>query len=352
MVVDKESYFAQEIPWLNKTIEEVDTDEYRTTISIPNVFADGFNLSRGFVLSKYFPEITFERTGGCLHRLEVSSTSVFRAVNLATLALMYLAATNKQPWYIDKNIAQKYIRIAKNLAPVPYFVLYLFARRCLPSQELFDSLKDELASATDLDVKMLWGNTQFQRISAVRQILIDSDTGLIPESKVVEIGCGEMDYPKAMLRHMNPGGHWISYDVEDYSKLAEIIGKRNDGKTLEFRQELETTIQEPAGGVMIAVEVIEHMPYDDAVTMLANHIIIHEPDRVIITTPNIEFNQYYAIERFRHDDHDFELTTDEFPVFISETETLLNERYSAEFFGIGDCVDGNYMSLGCLMRKK
>lgn len=351
LMMDRDTYLSWQIPWLgNLTQEEIDTSEYRTTISIPNVYADGFNLSRGFVLAKYFPEITFERKFGCLHALEVNSDSVFRAVNLATLAMMYLAATNDQPWFINKDIAQKYIRIAKNLSPIPYFVLYLFARRCLPSKELFESMKGELESATDLSVDLQWGNTQAQRINAVRSILIDSDTGQIPEENVYEIGCGEMDYPKTLMRYLPEGGTWTAFDVDDYSKIAAAINRRNEGRELFFYNDLDGPEVLTSNGVMLAVEVIEHMPYHAAQDLLKEYIEWCLPGRVIVTTPNANFNQYYAIDNdgFRHDDHHFELTPMEFKRFISELNLT---NYNAEFFGIGDRVEGDHTSLGCILTR-
>lgn len=353
LMLDKDTYLSQEVPWLNNlTHEEIDTSSYRTTIRIPNVYADGFNLSRGFVLAKYFPEITFERKFGCLHTLEVNSDGVFRAINLASLAMMYLAATNEQPWFINKDIAQKYIRIAKNLSPVPYFVLYLFARRCLPTKELFEELRSDLESATDLSVDLQWGNTQAQRINAVRQILIDADTGEIPENDVVEIGCGEMDYPKIFMRNLRENGRWTSFDLDDYSKIAAAIAKRNPKRNLTFIQgspaDTSTNIID---GVMLAVEVIEHMPYEEAVNLMVESINGFKPLRVIITTPNASFNQHYAIEGFRHDDHHFELTLDGFKRFVAELNLALTNEYNAEFFGIGDRVEDDYTSLGCILTR-
>lgn len=355
LLVEKEDYLNQEIPWLNKTVSEVDSENFTTTIRIPNVYADGFNLSRGFVLAKYFPEISFERKIGCLHELEITARGVFKAVNLAALTLMYLAATNDQPWYINKDIAQKYIRIAKNLSPVPYFVLYLFARRCLPTKALFEELKDELVSATDLDVSLEWGNTQIQRIEAVRDILVDSESGMIPEKNVVEIGCGEMNYPSNFLKNLQPDGVWFAHDLEDYSSIAERLNRKHSERRVEFRMGGNIEKGDPwQNNILLAIEVIEHMPYEEAALLLKRYIERHLPERVVITTPNFNFNQYYAIEKFRHDDHHFELTPKEFEVFVKDLIKSFASAYftyKPKFFGIGDRVEDDHMSLGCLLTR-
>lgn len=351
LMSEKEDYLTQEIPWLNSTIKEVEGDSFETIISVPNVYADGHNLSRGFVLNKYFSGVSLERREGNLHTLTVRADSVFSAVNLAALAMMYLAASNKQPWFINNDIAKKYIRVMKNLKPVPYFVLYLFARRCLPTQEMFRTFVSELEDCSDQQINLEFGNTQSQRIHAVREILVGENG--IPDRVILEIGCGEMDYPRAFLRHMPEGATWVSSDVTDYSNLANRLNERYKNHNLVFTNDL--TKNWPAGeGTMLAVEVIEHMPYNDALDLMINNIDHHAPDRVVITTPNITFNQNYEIYGFRHDDHHFELTSEEFELFILRvTETIRddNHNYEPKYFGIGDQVDGEFMSLGCILTK-
>ena len=52
-----------------------------------------------------------------------------------------------------------------------------------------------------------------------------------------------------------------------------------------------------------------------------------------ITTPNIDFNQFYLIEGLRREDHLRELTLIEFQDILSELP------FSFEYSGIGDTVN-------------
>lgn len=85
-------------PWLcDSILKELNASEYNTDIRTPSAYADGFYINHGLVLSKYFSCLKFERKIDCLYSLEVSADSIFHAIDLASLAMIYLAATNKQP---------------------------------------------------------------------------------------------------------------------------------------------------------------------------------------------------------------------------------------------------------------
>jgi hypothetical protein len=349
LLASKEDYFAGNIPWLKSGVKDIDCEGHAHTLTIENIYADGFSHNRGFVLSKYFPEIELEKKSGALFRMTISTNeSLFRLINLAALACLYMAATNRQHWYINEDISRKYIRIIKNLSPVPYFVLYLFARSCLPSRELFNTLKPVLEDAYEGDVTMAWGNTQNMRIEAVGNRLIIDD--VIPEN-IVEIGCGEMDYPRRMLGKVAEGQQWYSHDVDDYSHLVPSVRRRRGKDNLHFIKSLDEGPAADEDNALIMVEVIEHMPYAVALKNTRDVIARFNPNRAIITTPNKAFNKHFGLvaREFRHDDHHFEFTPKEFAKFMGLVTK--DNSYRIEMFGIGDCVDGEYLSLGAMLTK-
>jgi hypothetical protein len=254
----------------------------------------------------------------------------------------------------------------KNLAPVPYFVLYLFARKCIPTKQIFDNLKPELFSAYSGDIELEWGSTQDMRLDAIKGRLFRTSAAPVDMtseddeilqianptlySNVIEIGCGEMDYPRRFLKHMHNNFTWCSHDLTDYSALAKTIQERSE-KSFIFTQNFEEIpLLEDASIIM--VEMIEHMEVDQARALVSRAIEKFGPKKVIITTPNYSFNQYFGFEdgrNFRHDDHKFEFTTEEFKSFING---IIDENfYHIEFFGIGDRINGEYLSLGVELRR-
>ncbi|WKA56676.1 3' terminal RNA ribose 2'-O-methyltransferase Hen1 [Planococcus shixiaomingii] len=103
---------------------------------------------------------------------------------------------------------------------------------------------------------------------------------------------------------------------------------------------------------MVLCEVIEHI--DEPRLPKALDTILHnyQPASLIISTPNREYNEVYAMEdHFRHADHRFEWTRTEF-------ENWCNERnhqnlYELEFHGIGEeqSLYGHPTQL-CMFKRK
>jgi len=356
MISERQTWEAKEVSWRdNQTRGELDACGYQTTITVDHVYIDGINMDRGFVLEKYFPEIKTEMIGSHSARLTVSGDcGIFRLVNIASLALLYLAATNKQPWYINEDMAGKYLRVMENIGDVPYFVMYLFARVAFRTEKIFNKFIPRMEAlfkrSTGLDLKMTYGNTQMQRVSHITGMMIQDEK---IRTNVVEIGCGEGEYPRKLCRYLDNDLEWWAVDVDDYSYLNHKVPNymKNDAEFM-FVQD-QSLIPVLDNTTVLVVEVMEHMPIGDATDLLVSALAKYEPDRMIITTPNRTFNKWYQFDmldrKFRHDDHDFEMTTEEFQDYI--TAMIAGVNYTANFFGIGDSIDGEYMSIGVELIK-
>jgi hypothetical protein len=343
-LVEKDSWFDTEIPWLQSKVVDIDTAGFTHVLEIENIYSDSFSQARGFVLSKYFPEAKLTWKSGSLYSLRIETNeSLHRLINLATLTCMYMGATNRQRWYLNRDLVRKYIRVMKNLSPVPYFVLYLFAKRCIRSQIDFDELKEELSSAFDGEVNLTWGNTQEMRLRAVSNLL---QTDGVVLGDIIEVGCGEMDYPKRFINSMEEGATWYSNDKENYAHLVPIISKRKNRNNLKFIEDL-WSLGPNTNSTVLMIEMIEHMPVKDAMDLFERILDDIRPARVIITTPNITFNRHFGFEEgreFRHDDHHFEFNQKRFDSFIYHATS--KRSYEATMFGIGDKVDGDCITLG------
>lgn len=82
------------------------------------------------------------------------------------------------------------------------------------------------------------------------------------------------------------------------------------------------------------------MTKDEASNLILK--ILNMPhQKVIITTPNKEFNQNYKIfeDDVRNEDHKFEMVRDEFVNFIVEIVNKVTNK-NVSFFEIGDTVNG------------
>ena len=73
--------------------------------------------------------------------------------------------------------------------------------------------------------------------------------------------------------------------------------------------------------------------------------------KIIITTPNYEFNVNYLLENeYRRHDHKWELNRTQFKDYIGEISELTN--YNLTFIDIGDIVDNVPCSQGLLITNK
>ena len=85
------------------------------------------------------------------------------------------------------------------------------------------------------------------------------------------------------------------------------------------------------------IELIEHINPEDHPGIIAaifNHI---KPKTAIITTPNGDFNSHWPTMphgKYRHEDHRFEWSREEFSNFVNHILSLYPE-YTVEYDGIG-----------------
>lgn len=350
LLQDRSSYENIELSWLNSIMKDVDIpEEYSTRVIIRGIYIESYILKYGFILQKYMKNDLIEIVSKHknIYDIIIESDTVFDAVNLAVFTAMYIAAKSKEPWYINKDIAMKYIRIMGNLNDVPYFVIHSFAKSVLQSQELFNYAAPELEKLHP-DLKLSYGGTQLQRINAVKQYIISDKK--IQQPNVLELGCGEMDYAYSMFKNLTPGGNWYASDKVDYSHLLSSIRKRNSNAKIHFTSDLLNVDKTP-DSILLAIEVIEHMPLEASLDLLRDIINHHMPQKIIITTPCASFNKNFGLTGFRHDDHYFELTEDQFDKYITRLSGNINPKYSTRYYGIGDRVNGEYMSQSVVMEK-
>lgn len=337
-LTEKTKYMSGEVSWLNKTNQEI--DNFPARIEIENVSISG---KAHLALSKYYPNISFKHSVGTLHSYSVECNSVFEAINLTALVMMYLAASNPEPFRLTDELIAKYLKIANNIAPVPYFVMYLFIRKCFYGENLFNKFKNKIEQVIGGNCSLQYGNTQIMRLNFVTDVLLYRQDK-IPESNVLEIGCGEMDYPKKLLKYTD---NWFAVDKQDYTFLAEKIQERSKSGKLFFSDRIPSFDTDDIAVLMI--EVIEHMSKEEAKKLL-QEVIKLNPKRIILSTPNRNFNKIYAIQGFRHEDHQFEFSFDEFDNFLNNAIGD-NSKYLITHKEIGDVVDNECISLGAILTR-
>jgi len=100
---------------------------------------------------------------------------------------------------------------------------------------------------------------------------------------------------------------------------------------------------------VILTEVIEHMSLYEAGLFIQQIVKAINFERLVITTPNADFNRYYELAGFRHDDHRWELGQKDFREWF--LEVIGQTDLQVEFISIGDKVNQIQTTQGVILKK-
>ncbi len=327
LLIEKNIYFEKDISWLSKSYQEVDNQGI--VIDIPNIYLDSnWYNEHGFMLSKYLPQVKMKHEVGNNYSLRIEAKTVFEGMNILALVACFIEITNSftttwlhEDWYV------KYVRILTNVENVPYFIFYLFIKRCIRSPKSFELLKPNLEAYFDGAVQFVFTDTH-----QTRKAMIFKALGM--DFPIMDVGCGELQY----FKMFNGKGFKLPYYAIDREEdVAFIVAKVQErgAENLEFFTDLEDC--KPAEKVNIIIsEVIEHNTLEDTEALLAK-VKTYNFNKIVITTPNREFNQHYAMNsEFRRDDHIYEMDSEEFKTLIISVFGTKNVEISQ----IGDRVNG------------
>lgn len=258
--------------------------------------------------------------------------STINALMNGAISYLILHAITDERNYIpaDTQAVKKYVR-ALNMSGAPYDMRHNLSIRLIRSPNVFNDVRESLNDGGKYDIK--FGNSQDHRYNAISPFL----TG---HGFLHDIGCGELYYAKRLAK-LYDMVH--AYDIDEIQESNEwFINKRNlqDRITLhrgEIQEFINTT--DPSRTDILLTEVIEHMPLNDA-DVLVKSILNSDFRKFIITAPNKEFNKFYGMaeDEFRHDDHHYEPTFDEFFNWCSVLCHVTGLKYDLHVFGIGDGV--------------
>ena len=268
------------------------------------------------------------------YRIKISTTrSLRRLLSFASLFSLVNAIQNRECDQYDDGLLIKYAKLIQYLDS-PYFVRYIFKANLIRRESTFGKLRQYLETDS---IKLVPGNNFLQRMRFVEQNI----NGQV----IIDIGCGEGKY----LRNAKKVEHYYAVEREETRREQAMRKIEKDGlENVTVLDSLDALPDIPAKKTIFLTEVIEHNTYNDAITLLKRCLLPNSC--VIVTTPNRDFNIHYSDldepnddvadtePHFRHEDHHFELSGDEFQTFV--TEATQGVDCKIRFASIGDKVDG------------
>lgn len=169
--------------------------------------------------------------------------------------------------------------------------------------------------------------------------------------KVVDYGCSEGKFIKH-LKNLPFVSEIACVDVDEYSLENASRLSRPRAWDFVFKRHTELLIGVYRGSVaekdirikgfdaVTCIELIEHLMPECLEQLPANIFGFIQPKVVIFTTPNSEFNVLFPQlgKKFRHWDHKFEWTREEFKVWCKSLITTY-PNYTYELTGVGEAPE-------------
>ncbi|KAG4078848.1 hypothetical protein HA402_007398 [Bradysia odoriphaga] len=175
--------------------------------------------------------------------------------------------------------------------------------------------------------------------------------------KIVEFGCAEMRL-LVFLKTLPKVEHILQVDIDENLLVRNSFKARP--LICDYLRQRETQLQVDVycgsidtqndcllnTDVVIGIEIIEHLFPETIENVPYNIFGFMKPKIAMFTTPNSECNVLFNMtEKFRHDDHKFEWTREQFEDWAYNICTRFPD-YKVAFYGIGPGPDGTE-HLGC-----
>ncbi|MFB9274182.1 methyltransferase domain-containing protein [Cohnella cellulosilytica] len=295
---------------------------------------------------KHMKEYTFalEHQAHKSYSLTVTTQkSLYHLLHVVSVLCLFLSMFGDEHIDISDAILDKYIR-SLNVIDAPFYIRSLFARNFLSTRERYKKYKADIEQTSRYEIALEYGGTAMQRRHFI--------SGVLPFNKpIVDVGCGEGFYAIPFAGKIESTYYAVDVNEELLGVVARKAAARQIDNIATFRSLdhfLEFYNEEKVD--VILTEVIEHMDTDAAAALIRQICSQVDFDRLIVTTPNADFNRYYELDGFRHEDHKWEMGQEAFQQWFADMVRGISVTY--EFVTIGDCVDGIHTTQGVIVRGK
>lgn len=294
---------------------------------------------------KHLPDYTFElkQLAHKSYSLTVTTKkTLYELLHTVSVLCLFFSMFGKEYLDISENLLDKYVNSIQ-VIDAPFYIRSLFARNFLTSRRLFGKYKAELEKTGRYDIQFDYGSTAHQRRNFIESVLSFN-------KPILDIGCGEGFYAIRFAGKLED----FYYAVDTNEEVLATVSRRAEAK------EIDNIIPFPSishflenyGGERVDViltEVIEHMSLYEAGLFIQQIVKAINFERLVITTPNADFNRYYELAGFRHDDHRWEMGQKEFREWF--LEVIGQTDLQVDFISIGDKVNQIQTTQGVILKK-
>lgn len=297
-------------------------------------------------VNRFFPDfkISIDKKAEVTYKINIETIkSLYHLLNFSVMYFSIIAMLGEYDIDLNEGLIDKLIRCL-NVCDAEYYIRYIVSSRVLTSKKLYEKYKGSLERD---GMKLLFGNTAVHRREFIK--------GLVSFDKsIIDIGCGGQG--SYCIPFSQKIAEMKYYAIDTDENELDILRKKVSSKELSnvvilnSHKLLLNEISNECKYDVIITEVVEHIERNESQEMIRWVINNINFDKIIVTTPNRSFNKYYMLDdnTFRHDDHKWEYTEDEFKVYISEINL---EQFKITYLDIGDTVNEISCSQGVLIQK-
>ncbi|MFF2480072.1 class I SAM-dependent methyltransferase [Paenibacillus sp. NPDC058071] len=327
-----------------KAQDERDIDGYEHTFFINMIHIELVRYIAFF--EKHLKDFSFEITHQAhkSYSLTVKTNkSLYQLLHAVSVLCLFLSMFGNEYIDISDSILDKYIK-SMNVIDAPFYIRSLFVRNFLSTRDRFQKYKTELEKTERYDIQFAYGGTALQRRNYIKSVLAF-------DKSILDVGCGEGFYAFPFSRKIEGSYYAVDINAELLEKVKRIADAKEIDNIVTFGS-IDLFLESYNGEQVdvILTEVIEHMSQDEA-KQLIHQICAHvDFDNFILTTPNADFNRYYELSDFRHEEHKWEMGEKSFQEWL--TDVIKDMNLNAEFVAIGDGVNNIKTTQGVILKKK
>ncbi|PZD93003.1 SAM-dependent methyltransferase [Paenibacillus sambharensis] len=327
-----------------KAQAERDVEGYEHTFFISMIHIERDRYIEFF--EKHLKDFSFAMTHQAHKSYSLTITtnkSLYQLLHAVSVLCLFLSMFGNEYIDISDSILDKYIK-SVNVIDAPFYIRSLFVRNFLSSRDRFQKYKAELEKTERYAIQFAYGGTALQRRNYIGSAL--------PFNKsILDVGCGEGFYAIPYAGKIE--GSYYAIDINE--ELLEKVKRKAETKEIDnivTFASIDLFLESYSGEQVdvILTEVIEHMSQEEA-RQLIHQICRHvDFDHFIITTPNADFNRYYELSDFRHEDHKWEMGEEAFQQWMREV--IQEADMQAEFVAVGDGVNHIRTTQGVILKKR
>ncbi|XEC95997.1 class I SAM-dependent methyltransferase [Paenibacillus tarimensis] len=269
--------------------------------------------------------------------------SIYHLLHAVSVLCLFLSMFGNEYIDISDSILEKYMK-SINIIDAPFYIRSLFVRNFLSSRDRFRKYKADIEKTDRYSIQFDFGGTALQRRNYIGAAL--------PFNKsILDIGCGEGFYAIPFAPKIE--GTYYAVDINE--EAIEAVSRKAMAKEIDnivTHRSIDLFLEDYNGERVdvIMTEVIEHMSQDEAkklIRQIAGHV---DFEHLIITTPNSDFNRFYELSGFRHDDHKWEMGQETFRQWLMGVIGEMDLQ--CEFVAVGDGVNEIRTTQGAILKKR